>query len=140
MAAARRILVFEWLSADGSFASADGNLNWVVPDDEQAQAAATGMPAADTVLFGRRTYELFEGIWRKGLQDSAAAPDPHRPGQRSKEHRAIAGWMNEATKLEQGSPRPRARSGRARSAEATTRQEHDGLRQRIHRVAADSRD
>jgi hypothetical protein len=61
------------LSADGYFASADGNLNWVVPDDEQAKAAATGMPAADTVLFGRRTYELFEGMWRKALQDSATA-------------------------------------------------------------------
>src|SRR5262245_2524345 len=59
MAAARRILVFEWLSADGHFAGADGNLNWVVPDDEQAKAAAEGMSAADTVLFGRRTYELF---------------------------------------------------------------------------------
>jgi dihydrofolate reductase len=55
MARPRRILAFDWLSADGYFAGFDGNLNWVVPDDEQAKAAATGTPGADTVLFGRRT-------------------------------------------------------------------------------------
>src|SRR4029453_5296015 len=66
---------------------------------EQAKTAAAGMPAADTVLFGRRTYQIFEGFWRKALQDSSTAPDPHRPGQRSEEHRAIAVWMNGATKL-----------------------------------------
>jgi dihydrofolate reductase len=99
MAAPRRILAFDWLTADGYFAASDGSLNWVVPDDEQAKAAATGLPAADTVLFGRRTYELFEGFWRHALQDSATAPDPHRPGQQSREHRVIAVWMKEATKL-----------------------------------------
>ena len=99
MAASRRILAFDWLTADGYFAGSDGSLAWIVPDDEQASAAATGMPAADTVLFGRRTYELFEGFWRQAGQDSATAPDPHRPGQQSREHRAIAVLMNEAVKL-----------------------------------------
>ena len=99
MAASRRILAFDRLTADGYFAGSDGSLAWIVPDDEQASAAATGMPAADTVLFGRRTYELFEGFWRQAGQDSATAPDPHRPGQQSREHRAIAVWMNEAVKL-----------------------------------------
>src|SRR5437762_14355520 len=97
--ATRRIVMFNWMTANGYFAGADGNLNWVVPDDEQAKAAALGMPAADTVLFGRRTYELFESFWRKALQDSATAPDPHRPAQHSRAHRVIAVWMNEATKL-----------------------------------------
>jgi dihydrofolate reductase len=99
VALARRILAFDWLTADGYFAGSDGNLNWVVPDDERAKAAATGITAADTVLFGRRTYELFERFWRTALKDSATAPDPHRPGQQSREHRVIAVWMNEATKL-----------------------------------------
>jgi len=94
MASSRRIVTFDWLTADGCFAGPDGNLNWVVPDDEQAKAAATGMEAADTVLFGRRTYELFERFWRKALQDSSTAPDPHRPGQQSRDHRVIAVWMN----------------------------------------------
>jgi dihydrofolate reductase len=95
----RRIVMFNWVTADGYFAGPDGNLDWVVPDDEQATAAAEGIPDFDTVLFGRVTYELFEGFWRHAVEDSSTAPDPHRPGQRSREHRAIAIWLNETTKL-----------------------------------------
>jgi hypothetical protein len=40
---------------DGYFARSDGNLDWVVPDDEQAKAAVEGIPRNDTILFGRRT-------------------------------------------------------------------------------------
>jgi dihydrofolate reductase len=95
----RRIVMFNWLTADGYFAAPDGNLNWVVPDDEQATAAAAGIAGVDTVLFGRRTYELFEGFWRHALDDAAGVPDPHRPGARSPEHRTIAVALNEMTKL-----------------------------------------
>jgi dihydrofolate reductase len=95
----RRIVMFNWLTADGYFAGPDGGLDWVVPDEEQAKAAVAGLPGLDTVLFGRRTYELFEGFWRHALDDSATVPDPHRPGQRSREHRAIAVALNEMTKV-----------------------------------------
>jgi dihydrofolate reductase len=95
----RRIVAFEWLTADGFFASADGGLDWVVPDDEQARAAAAGMPGSDTVLFGRVTYEMFEKFWRPAATDPSSVTDPHRPGGRSPEHAAIATWMNAATKL-----------------------------------------
>jgi dihydrofolate reductase len=71
----RRIVMFNWLTADGYFAGLDGNLAWVVPDDEQAKAAAEGVPGFDTVLFGRVTYELFEGFWRHAVEDSPTAPD-----------------------------------------------------------------
>lgn len=99
MRPARRIVIFNWVTADGYFAGLDGNLEWVVPDEEQARAAAEGIPGFDTVLFGRRTYELFEGFWRHAVGDSPTAPDPHRPGRRSREHRAMAIWLNEMTKL-----------------------------------------
>src|SRR4030095_570729 len=99
MASMRRIVTFDCVTADVYFAGPDGSLEWVVPDDEQAKAAAEGMPGSDTVLFGRVTYELFEGFWRHAVQESSTAADPHRPGQRSREHRAIAIWLNEAPKL-----------------------------------------
>jgi hypothetical protein len=51
---ARRIVMFNWASADGYFAASDGNLDWVVPDEEQAKAAAADIQNFDTVLFGRR--------------------------------------------------------------------------------------
>ena len=99
MAPARRIVTFNWVTADGYFAGSDGNLRWVVPDDEQAKAAVDDMPRFDTLLFGRVTYQLFDGFWRHAVEDSTTAADPHRPGQRSREHRAIAIWLNEANKV-----------------------------------------
>ena len=97
---ARRIVMFNWLTADGYFAEPDGNLDWVVPDEEQAKAAAEGIPNFDTVLFGRRTYEIFEGFWRHAVVDtSGTVPDPHHPGRRSQEHGAVAIALNRMTKL-----------------------------------------
>jgi len=98
MESSRRIVMFNWMTANGYFAGADGNLDWVVPDEEQAKAAVDGIPLFDTVLFGRRTYELFEKFWNHPLDDSSTAPDPYHPGQRTLEHREIAIWLNEMTK------------------------------------------
>jgi dihydrofolate reductase len=99
--ATRRVVVFEWMSADGFFAGVDGGLQWVVPDDAQARAAAAGIDSVDTVLFGRRTYEMFASFWPGALAgaDALTAADPHRPGQRSREHRIIAVALHEMTKL-----------------------------------------
>ena len=98
--APRRIVTFNWVTADGYFAGPDGNLDWVVPDEEQARAAAQGISGFDTALFGRRTYELFEGFWRHAVIDeSGAIPDPHHPGRRSPEHGTIAIALNRMTKV-----------------------------------------
>jgi dihydrofolate reductase len=99
--AERRIVIFEWMTADGYFSGTDGNLDWVVPDDAQARAAANDIARFDTVLFGRRTYEQFAGFWPRVLDDddSATVPDPHRPGRRSREHRTVAVALDTMTKL-----------------------------------------
>jgi dihydrofolate reductase len=96
----RRIVMFSWVTADGYFAGADGNLNWIVPAKEHARAAAEGIAGFDTVLFGRRTYELFEAFWRHAIVDETpTVQDPHDPGQRSRENRVIAVALNDMTKL-----------------------------------------
>jgi dihydrofolate reductase len=95
----RRIVAFDRVSADGYFAAPDGNLDWVVPDDEVDKSGAEGIPGTDTILFGRRTYEQFEGFWPHALDDSPTAPDPHAAGRRSPAIRAMAIWINEATKV-----------------------------------------
>jgi dihydrofolate reductase len=94
----RRIVLFDHVSADGYFAAADGNLDWVVQDDEIGKAAAAGMSDTDTILFGRRTYEMFARFWPHALDDSPTAPNPHG-GSRSPEMRAMAVWLNETPKL-----------------------------------------
>src|SRR6185295_14776349 len=58
------------------------------------------IPGSDnTILFGRRTYDLFEAFWPHALDDSATAPDPHMAGRRSEAVRGMAIWINEATKV-----------------------------------------
>src|SRR5689334_4287913 len=95
----RKIVMFNWMTADGYFAAPDGNLNWIIPDPAQVKAAVGAIPRFDTIVFGRKTYQLFEGFWKGAVDDSGAAPDPHQPGQRSPDHGAIRIWMNDATKL-----------------------------------------
>ena len=94
----RRIVMFNQLTADGYFAALDGNLDWVVPDREFDKAVAAGLPATGTILFGRRTYELFQAFWPSAVDDTGTAPDPHG-GERSPEIRAIGMFINQATKL-----------------------------------------
>jgi dihydrofolate reductase len=101
----RRIVMWNQVTADGYFAGPDGNLDWVVPDEEFDRSVAEGIessgtgPDVDTILFGRRTYQQFEAFWPNALDDSATAPNPHLPGGVSAEMRAMAVMLNEATKV-----------------------------------------
>jgi dihydrofolate reductase len=95
----RRIVMFNRVSADGYFAASDGNLDWVVPEEQLDKAGADSLSDSDTILFGRRTYEMFESFWPHALDDTATAADPHSAGRRSPEIRAMAIWINNATKL-----------------------------------------
>lgn len=98
MSTTRRIVMFNRVSADGYFTDANGKLDWVVQDEALNKAAAANLSGPGTMLVGRRTYDMFEAFWPHALDDSATAPDPHGPG-RSQEIRAMAVWINEATKL-----------------------------------------
>ena len=95
----RRIVTFDRVTADGYFATEDGKLDWAVPDEELDNAAMRGEQAFDTILFGRRTYEMFEKFWPHALDESGTASDPHRPGRRSPEMRAMAVFLNETPKV-----------------------------------------
>jgi dihydrofolate reductase len=95
----RRIVMFEHISADGYFAAADGQLDWVVSEPEMDKEAAAGSGLTDTMIFGRKTYQMFEQFWPKALEDPAGASDPHSAGRRTPELEAIARSINEATKI-----------------------------------------
>ena len=58
----RRIVMFNRVTADGYFAGPDGNLDWVVPEEELDRGAAEGLTGADAILFGRQTYRSIRGI------------------------------------------------------------------------------
>ena len=95
----RRIIAFDNVSADGYFASPDGNLDWVVSDDDVDRSAASHIGGADAMVFGRKTYDMFEAFWPKALQDPKGPADPHAPGRRSDAIAKMAVWINDAEKL-----------------------------------------
>jgi len=94
----RRIVMFNRVSADGYFATDDGNLDWTIPDEAIDQAGADRMPDFDTMLFGRRTYDAFESFWPHAEGDSTTAGDPHHDGRRTKTLLAMASWINRTQK------------------------------------------
>ena len=97
----RRIVMFNRVTADAYFAGPDGNLDWVVPDKELDRSAVGAIErvGTDMILFGHRTYELFEAFWPHALDDSPTSPDPHDAGRLSPEMRAMAVMLNETPKL-----------------------------------------
>jgi dihydrofolate reductase len=97
----RKIVVFDRVTADGYFSGPDGNLDWTVPDAEIDKLGGEATPGSgNMLLFGRRTYHMFESFWPNVLKtDSAEAPDPHAPGRQSAAMRNMAVWIHEATKV-----------------------------------------
>ena len=94
----RRIKVFDRVSADGYFADAKGGLDWVVPDPEVDSDASSNLGDNDAMLFGRKTYEMFESFWPKALEDDSLLP--HGGGtEQSDAVRAMAQWINDSEKV-----------------------------------------
>jgi dihydrofolate reductase len=98
MAATRRIVMFNRVSAEGYFTAGDGKLDWTVPDPTLDQQAASRLAEPGTMLFGRKTYDMFESFWPKITGDAPTAPNPHAPGA-SREMKAMADWINASEKL-----------------------------------------
>jgi dihydrofolate reductase len=92
----RKIFAFERLSADGSFADAEGGLGWVVPDQELDRSAAEKTQGFDTLILGRKTYQMFAAFWPHVGRQGA---NPHDGGKPSAEMLAMATLLNQATKV-----------------------------------------
>ncbi len=59
----RKIIVSEMVTLDGFFAGPNGEIDWHIVDEEFNQYAIDLLNTVDTILFGRKTYQLFEGYW-----------------------------------------------------------------------------
>jgi len=59
----RKVIVSNLMSLDGFFADKDGGLDWFQVDKEFLDYAAEMLHEADTLLFGRATYELMAAYW-----------------------------------------------------------------------------
>src|SRR5579884_2092739 len=58
-----KIITTTWISLDGFIAGPNGEMDWVIVDDEMGQYEYDAVSAADTLLLGRVTYESFSGSW-----------------------------------------------------------------------------
>ena len=59
-----RIIVYNQISLDGFFAGPQGEIDWFIHDPE-IDAIAREIYQAETLLFGRVTYQLFKAFWRQ---------------------------------------------------------------------------
>jgi dihydrofolate reductase len=68
----RKVIVSNLMSLDGFFEDANRTLGWFVPDEEFFTYAREMLCAADTILFGRRTYEHMAAYWPSAPADEIA--------------------------------------------------------------------
>ena len=84
----RPVVILDRISVDGFFAGPNGEIDWFIQDID-VDEAVHGWGKADTVLFGRVTYELLASYWPK------AAVDPKTP----KAEKKMADELNKMTKI-----------------------------------------
>ncbi|MGW0662362.1 dihydrofolate reductase family protein [Streptodolium elevatio] len=81
----RKIFSFLVASVDGYYVGAEDAFDWPVVDDDFNTFAVEQLNSIDTMVFGRRTYEVMAGFWPTAF---ARENDP-----------AIAALMNDTTKI-----------------------------------------
>jgi dihydrofolate reductase len=81
----RRLTVFNLVTLDGYFAGEDGDISWHAVDEEFQELAKAVSNSGNTLLFGRKTYQLMESYWPT---QEALKNDP-----------IVAKGMNAATKV-----------------------------------------
>lgn len=69
----RKLIYFATVSLDGYIQSADGNSDWVMPDEELHRHFNAWESEFDTHVMGRNTYELMASVW------PTAAENPDYP-------------------------------------------------------------
>lgn len=74
----RRLILEEWLSLDGYAVDAAGTLNFFPAADTDKFSDAEQLEfleGVDTILLGRKTYELFIGYWPQATTKTEAIAD-----------------------------------------------------------------
>lgn len=59
----RKLLVFNMVTADGYFEGANNDISWHRVDAEVNRFIIEQLRTTDTLLFGRKTFEVMENFW-----------------------------------------------------------------------------
>jgi dihydrofolate reductase len=71
----RKIITTTWISLDGFVAGPNGEMDWVIVDEEMGKYEDEIVSAADTLLLGRVTYQSFAGSWPYVPDNPDAQPE-----------------------------------------------------------------
>lgn len=85
----RKIIFLIHLSLDGYVAGPNGEMDWIVYNDEVAQYAYSLHNSTDAAIYGRVTYEMMAAYWPTMLENPDSAGN----------ELAHAQWADKATKL-----------------------------------------
>jgi len=81
----KRIIVCNWISLDGFFSGPNDETDWFYWNDEVEDYQLHAQKRFDTMLFGRRTYDIMANYWPTPLSTN--------------EHPAITRFMNNTKKI-----------------------------------------
>jgi dihydrofolate reductase len=83
------LVLLEHISLDGYLAGPDGDMAWICVNDELWDYVTPLIDAADTVVYGRTTYQMMQSYWPTAASQPDATPhDLHH-----------SEWTRTATKL-----------------------------------------
>ena len=85
----RKIILSQHASLDGFVAGPNGEMDWILLDDEMFDLVGSFTDAADTGLYGRVTYELMDNYW----------PDAGNKPNASKHDIQHSTWYNNVQKI-----------------------------------------
>jgi dihydrofolate reductase len=77
----RKIIISEMVTVDGLFEGENHDIDWHSVDDDFNNYAIELTERADTLLFGRVTYDLFESFWPRALKDPNTSEDDKKIAQ-----------------------------------------------------------
>jgi dihydrofolate reductase len=69
----RKTFLFMMVSLDGYFEGKDHDLSWHNVDEEFVQFADAQLDEADTLIFGRKTYEMMAAYWPNETEEDSTA-------------------------------------------------------------------
>lgn len=85
----RKVIFLMHVSLDGFVAGPNGEMDWIVYNDDMAQYSHDLHATTDTAIYGRVTYQMMESYWPTVLDNPDSDPRdiPH------------ARWLEDATKI-----------------------------------------
>jgi len=100
----RKIIVSEIVSADGYFSGADGDIEWFVLCEDFFRYVRDTLDAADTILFGRKTFLELAGYWPTELAENEDPVITHKMNNLEKivfsRNLEYASWKNSVIQRE----------------------------------------